>query len=274
MELTFLKKPSTEKITVVQWTGLNKKEVTDFCNEAALVKVNSEKGEYFGFSIPTFIGSVFAKPGDFIIKLKNNCNNTEVFEVWSEEKLNKSYINADDINRAYLEIEKETISEKLNKLNAFITDPYKKAPYKALDSIEQGFILSEKHILESYLRTLLTYAAYKYKDKNPTIKLYDRSKLEHIINLDSGNKYIIKVTRYPGKSIAELSISEQDTQIPLAKATRYDATLKKLITDLGDYLDLADNWYTLFGITNEYLDKNVQDETIETVIKDEFSYKK
>ena len=53
MELTFLKKPSTEKITAVKWTGINKEEIADFCEDAALVKVASEIGEYFGYSVPT-----------------------------------------------------------------------------------------------------------------------------------------------------------------------------------------------------------------------------
>ena len=184
MELTFLKKPCTEKITAVKWTGLNKQEVTDFCDEAVLIKIESEIGEYFGYSIPTCTGNVIAKPGDYIVKL--NRHKQSVFEVWSEEKLNESYFNADDINKACLDVEKETIAEKLRKLNAYITDPSKKAPYKFLNSVEQGFLLSGKEILESYLRTLLTYASYKYDDQNTEIVSLAKS----IIEPDDSHKYL------------------------------------------------------------------------------------
>lgn len=204
MELTFLKKPCTEKITAVKWTGLNKQEVTDFCDEAVLIKIESEIGEYFGYSIPTCTGNVIAKPGDFIVKL--NRHKQSVFEVWSEEKLNESYFNADDINKACLDVEKETIAEKLRKLNAYITDPSKKAPYKFLNSVEQGFLLSGKEILESYLRTLLTYASYKYDDQNTEIVIPSKSKVESTINLNSGNSFLIKVSSQPGKCVVEFFI--------------------------------------------------------------------
>ena len=204
MELTFLKKPCTEKITAVKWTGLNKQEVTDFCDEAVLIKIESEIGEYFGYSIPTCTGNVIAKPGDFIVKL--NRHKQSVFEVWSEEKLNESYFNADDINKACLDVEKETIAEKLRKLNAYITDPSKKAPYKFLNSVEQGFLLSGKEILESYLRTLLTYVSYKYDDQNTEIVIPSKSKVESTINLNSGNSFLIKVSSQPGKCIVEFFI--------------------------------------------------------------------
>lgn len=188
MELTFLKKPSTEKITAVKWTGLNKQEVTDFCDEAALIKIESEIGEYFGYSIPTHTGNAIAKPGDFIVKL--NKRGQDVFEVWTEDKLNESYFSTDDVNKALFDIEKETVAEKLNKLNKFISNPSKKAPYKLLDTVEQGFLLSEKEILESYLRTLLTYASYKYNDQNIEIVTPNKSKIESTINLNSGNEFI------------------------------------------------------------------------------------
>ena len=204
MELTFLKKPCTEKITAVKWTGLNKQEVTDFCDEAVLIKIESEIGEYFGYSIPTCTGNVIAKPGDYIVKL--NRHKQSVFEVWSEEKLNESYFNADDINKACLDVEKETIAEKLRKLNAYITDPSKKAPYKFLNSVEQGFLLSGKEILESYLRTLLTYASYKYDDQNTEIVIPSKSKVESTINLNSGNSFLIKVSSQPGKCVVEFFI--------------------------------------------------------------------
>ena len=204
MELTFLKKPCTEKITAVKWTGLNKQEVTDFCDEAVLIKIESEIGEYFGYSIPTCTGNVIAKPGDYIVKL--NRHKQSVFEVWSEEKLNESYFNADDINKACLDVEKETIAEKLRKLNAYITDPSKKAPYKFLNSVEQGFLLSGKEILESYLRTLLTYASYKYDDQNTEIIIPSKSKVESTINLNSGNSFLIKVSSQPGKCVVEFFI--------------------------------------------------------------------
>ena len=268
MESTFLKKPSTEKITAVKWTGLNKQEVTDFCDEAVLIKIESEIGEYFGYSIPTCTGNVIAKPGDYIVKL--NRHKQSVFEVWSEEKLNESYFNADDINKACLDVEKETIAEKLRRLNAYITDPSKKAPYKLLDVIEQGFLLSEKDILESYLRTLLTYASYKYNDQDTEINISDKSKVESTINLKSGNKFIIRISGQPGKCVAEFFISVEETNISLAKATRYDAAIKNLIIDLGDYLNLNDNWYTLFSLDEDYLATKIQD-IEETDIKD-FSY--
>ena len=204
MELTFLKKPCTEKITAVKWTGLNKQEVTDFCDEAVLIKIESEIGEYFGYSIPTCTGNVIAKPGDFIVKL--NRHKQSVFEVWSEEKLNESYFNADDMNKACLDVEKETIAEKLRRLNAYITDPSKKAPYKFLNSVEQGFLLSGKEILESYLRTLLTYASYKYDDQNTEIVIPSKSKVESTINLNSGNNFLIKVSSQPGKCVVEFFI--------------------------------------------------------------------
>ena len=204
MELTFLKKPCTEKVTAVKWTGLNKQEVTDFCDEAVLIKIESEIGEYFGYSIPTCTGNVIAKPGDYIVKL--NRHKQSVFEVWSEEKLNESYFNADDINKACLDVEKETIAEKLRKLNAYITDPSKKAPYKFLNSVEQGFLLSGKEILESYLRTLLTYASYKYDDQNTEIVIPSKSKVESTINLNSGNSFLIKVSSQPGKCVVEFFI--------------------------------------------------------------------
>lgn len=268
MELTFLKKPCTEKIKVVKWTGLNKQEVTDFCDEAVLIKIESEIGEYFGYSIPTCTGNVIAKPGDYIVKL--NRHKQSVFEVWSEEKLNESYFNADDINKACLDVEKETIAEKLRRLNAYITDPSKKAPYKFLNSVEQGFLLSGKEILESYLRTLLTYASYKYNDQNTEIVIPSKSKVESTINLNSENSFLIKVSSQPGKCVAEFFISVGETNISLAKATRYDAAIKNIITDLGDHFNLNDNWYTLFGLDEDYLATKIQD-IEETDIK-EFSY--
>ena len=212
MELTFLKKPCTEKITAVKWTGLNKQEVTDFCDEAVLIKIESEIGEYFGYSIPTCTGNVIAKPGDYIVKL--NRHKQSVFEVWSEEKLNESYFNADDINKACLDVEKETIAEKLRKLNAYITDPSKKAPYKFLNSVEQGFLLSGKEILESYLRTLLTYASYKYDDQNTEIVIPSKSKVESTINLNSGNSFLIKVSSQPGKCVVEFFIHSVEIDSP------------------------------------------------------------
>ena len=269
MELTFLKKPSTEKITAVKWTGLNKQEVTDFCDEAALIKIESEIGEYFGYSIPTHTGNAIAKPGDFIVKL--NKHGQDVFEVWTEDKLNESYFSTDNVNKALFDIEKETVAEKLNKLNKFISNPSKKAPYKLLDTVEQGFLLSEKEILESYLRTLLTYASYKYNDQNIEIVTPNKSKIESTINLNSGNEFIIKISSQPGKCAAELSIHIEETSVSLTKAIRYDATIKDLIIDLGDYLDLEDDWYTLFGLDEEYLTTKIQD-IEETDIK-EFSYK-
>lgn len=268
MKLTFLKKPSTEKITAVKWTGLNKQEIADFCDEAALIKIESEIGEYFGYSVPTYTGNTIAKPGDFIVKL--NKHGQDVFEVWPEEKLNESYFNADNINKAYLDAEKATIAEKLHKINAYITDPSKKAPYKSLDSVEQGFLLSEKNILESYLRTLLTYASYKYDDQNTEIIIPGKSKVEPTIKLDSRNKFIIKISGQPGKCVAEFFISVGETNISLAKATRYDAAIKNIITDLGDHFNLNDNWYTLFGLDEDYLATKIQD-IEETDIK-EFSY--
>ena len=268
MESTFLKKPSTEKITAVKWTGLNKQEVTDFCNEAVLIKIESEIGEYFGYSVPTYTGNTIAKPGDFIVKL--NRHGRDVFEVWTEDKLNESYFSTDDVNKALFDIEKETVAEKLNKLNKFISNPSKKAPYKLLDAIEQGFLLSEKDILESYLRTLLTYASYKYNDQDTEISIFDKSKVEPTINLRSGNKFIIRISGQPGKCVAEFFISVEETNISLAKATRYDAAIKNLIIDLGDYLNLEDNWYTLFGLDEDYLATKIQD-IEETDIKD-FSY--
>ena len=212
MELTFLKKPCTEKITAVKWTGLNKQEVTDFCDEAVLIKIESEIGEYFGYSIPTCTGNVIAKPGDYIVKL--NRHKQSVFEVWSEEKLNESYFNADDINKACLDVEKETIAEKLRRLNAYITDPSKKAPYKFLNSVEQGFLLSGKEILESYLRTLLTYASYKYDDQNTEIVIPSKSKVESTINLNSGNSFLIKVSSQPGKCVVEFFIHSVEIDSP------------------------------------------------------------
>ena len=212
MELTFLKKPCTEKITAVKWTGLNKQEVTDFCDEAVLIKIESEIGEYFGYSIPTCTGNVIAKPGDYIVKL--NRHKQSVFEVWSEEKLNESYFNADDINKACLDVEKETIAEKLRRLNAYITDPSKKAPYKFLNSVEQGFLLSGKEILESYLRTLLTYASYKYDDQDTEIVIPSKSKVESTINLNSGNSFLIKVSSQPGKCVVEFFIHNVKTDSP------------------------------------------------------------
>ena len=269
MELTFLKKPSTEKITAVKWTGLNKQEITDFCDEAALVKIESEIGEYFGYSIPTHTGNAIAKPGDFIVKL--NKHGQDVFEVWPEEKLNESYFSTDDINRALFDIEKETVAEKLNKLNKYISNPSKKAPYKLLDTVEQGFLLSEKDILESYLRTLLTYASYKYNDQNIEIVTPNKSNVESTINLNSGNNFIVKISGQSGKCAAELFIYVEETGISLAKALRYDATIKDLIIDLGDYFDLEDDWYTLFGLDEEYLTTKIQD--IEEIDIKEFSYK-
>ena len=268
MESTFLKKPSTEKITAVKWTGLNKQEVTDFCNEAVLIKIESEIGEYFGYSVPTYTGNTIAKPGDFIVKL--NRHGRDAFEVWTEDKLNESYFSTDDVNKALFDIEKETVAEKLNKLNKFISNPSKKAPYKLLDAIEQGFLLSEKDILESYLRTLLTYASYKYNDQDTEISIFDKSKVEPTINLRSGNKFIIRISGQPGKCVAEFFISVEEINISLAKATRYDAAIKNLIIDLGDYLNLEDNWYTLFGLDEDYLATKIQD-IEETDIKD-FSY--
>ena len=94
-----------------------------------------------------------------------------------------------------MDVEKATIAEKLNKLNKFISNPSKKAPYKLLDVIEQGFLLSEKDILESYLRTLLTYASYKYNDQNIEIVTPNKSKVESTINLKSGNKYTKMLAR-------------------------------------------------------------------------------
>lgn len=269
MELTFLKKPSTEKITAVKWTGLNKQEVTDFCDEAALIKIESEIGEYFGYSIPTYTGNAIAKPGDFIVKL--NKRGQDVFEVWTEDKLNESYFSTDDVNKALFDIEKETVAEKLNKLNKFISNPSKKASYKLLDTVEQGFLLSEKEILESYLRTLLTYASYKYNDQNIEIVTPNKSKIESTINLNSGNEFIIKISEQPGKCAVELFIHIGETNISLAKASRYDAAIKDLIIDLGDYLNLEDNWYTLFDLDEDYLATKIQD-IEETDIK-EFSYK-
>lgn len=268
MELTFLKKPSTEKIIAVKWTGLNKQEITDFCDEAAFVKIESEIGEYFGYSVPTCTGNTIAKPGDFIVKL--NKHGQETFEVWTEEKLNESYFNADNINKAYLDVEKATIAEKLHKVTAYITDPSKKAPYKSLDSVEQGFLLSEKDILESYLRTLLTYASYKYNDQNIEISAPDKSKVEPTINLKSENEFILKISSQPGKCITEFFIHIGETDISLVKATRYDATIKNLITDLGDYLNLDDDWYTLFGLDEDYLMTKIQD--IEETDTKNFSY--
>lgn len=269
MELTFLKKPSTEKITAVKWTGLNKQEITDFCDEAALIKIESEIGEYFGYSVPTHTGNAIAKPGDFIVKL--NKRGQDVFEVWTEDKLNESYFSTDDVNKALFDIEKETVAEKLNKLNKFISNPSKKAPYKLLDAVEQGFLLSEKEILESYLRTLLTYASYKYNDQNIEIVTPNKSKVESTINLNSGNEFIVKISEQPGKCTTELSIHVGETSISLTKATRYDATIKNLIIDLGDYLNLEDDWYTLFDLDEDYLATKIQD-IEETDIK-EFSYK-
>lgn len=269
MELTFLKKPSTEKITAVKWTGLNKQEITDFCDEAALIKIESVIGEYFGYSVPTHTGNTIAKPGDFIVKLNKHGQN--VFEVWTEDKLNESYFNTDDVNKALFDIEKETVAEKLNKLNKFISNPSKKAPYKLLDAVEQGFLLSEKEILESYLRTLLTYASYKYNDQNIEIVTPNKSKIESTINLNSGNEFIVKISEQPGKCTAELLIHIGEANISLTKATRYDATIKNLIIDLGDYLNLEDDWYTLFGLDEDYLATKIQD-IEETDIK-EFSYK-
>lgn len=269
MELTFLKKPSTEKITAIKWTGLNKQEVTDFCNEAALIKIESEIGEYFGYSIPTHTGNAIAKPGDFIVKL--NKRGQDVFEVWTEDKLNESYFSTDDVNKALFDIEKETVAEKLDKLNKFISNPSKKAPYKLLDTVEQGFLLSEKEILESYLRTLLTYASYKYNDQNIEIVTPNKSKVESTINLNSGNNFIVKISGQPGKCAAELFIHIGEASISLAKASRYDTTIKDLIIDLGDYLNFEDNWYTLFGLDEDYLATKIQD-IEETDIK-EFSYK-
>ena len=269
MELTFLKKPSTEKITAVKWTGLNKQEVTDFCDEAALIKIESEIGEYFGYSIPTHTGNAIAKPGDFIVKL--NKRGQDVFEVWTEDKLNESYFSTDDVNKALFDIEKETVAEKLNKLNKFISNPSKKAPYKLLDTVEQGFLLSEKEILESYLRTLLTYASYKYNDQNIEIVTPNKSKIESTINLNSGNEFIVKISEQPGKCTVELLIHIEETSISLAKASRYDAAIKDLIIDLGDYLNLEDNWYTLFDLDEDYLATKIQD--IEEIDIKEFSYK-
>lgn len=269
MELTFLKKPSTEKITAVKWTGLNKQEVTDFCDEAALIKIESEIGEYFGYSIPTHTGNAIAKPGDFIVKL--NKRGQDVFEVWTEDKLNESYFSTDDVNKALFDIEKETVAEKLNKLNKFISNPSKKAPYKLLDTVEQGFLLSEKEILESYLRTLLTYASYKYNGQNIEIATPTKSKIESTINLNSGNKFVVKISSQPGKCAAELFIHIEETSISLAKASRYDAAIKDLIIDLGDYLNLEDNWYTLFDLDEDYLATKIQD--IEEIDIKEFSYK-
>ena len=62
-----------------------------------------------------------------------------------------------------------------------------------------------------------------------------------------------------------------DKYISLAKATRYDATIKNLIIDLGDYFNLEDNWYTLFGLDENYLATKIQN-IEETDIK-EFSYR-
>ncbi len=269
MELTFLKKPSTEKITAVKWTGLNKQEVTDFCDEAALIKIESEIGEYFGYSIPTYTGNAIAKPGDFIVKL--NKRGQDIFEVWTEDKLNESYFSTDDVNKALFDIEKETVAEKLNKLNKFISNPSKKAPYKLLDTVEQGFLLSEKEILESYLRTLLTYASYKYNDQNIEIVTPNKSKIESTINLNSGNEFIVKISEQPGKCVAELFIHVEETNVSLAKASRYDATIKNLIIDLGDYLNLEDDWYTFFNLDEDYLATKIQD--IEEIDIKEFSYK-
>lgn len=269
MELTFLKKPSTEKITAVKWTGLNKQEITDFCDEAALIKIESEIGEYFGYSVPTHTGNAIAKPGDFIVKL--NKRGQDVFEVWTEDKLNESYFNTDDVNKALFDIEKETVAEKLNKLNKFISNPSKKAPYKLLDAVEQGFLLSEKEILESYLRTLLTYASYKYNGQNIEIVTPSKSKVEPTINLSSGNEFIVKISEQPGKCTAEFFIHVGETSISLTKATRYDATIKNLIIDLGDYLNLEDDWYTLFDLDEDYLTTKIQD--IEEIDIKEFSYK-
>lgn len=269
MELTFLKKPSTEKITAVKWTGLNKQEVTDFCDEAALIKIESEIGEYFGYSIPTHTGNAIAKPGDFIVKL--NKRGQDVFEVWTEDKLNELYFSTDDVNKALFDIEKETVAEKLNKLNKFISNPSKKAPYKLLDTVEQGFLLSEKEILESYLRTLLTYASYKYNDQNIEIATPTKSKVESTINLNSGNEFIVKISGQPGKCAAELFIHIEETSISLAKASRYNATIKDLIIDLGDYFNLEDDWYTLFDLDEDYLATKIQD--IEEIDIKEFSYK-
>lgn len=269
MELTFLKKPSTEKITAVKWTGLNKQEVTDFCDEAALIKIESEIGEYFGYSIPTHTGNAIAKPGDFIVKL--NKRGQDVFEVWAEDKLNESYFSTDNVNKALFDIEKETVAEKLNKLNKFISNPSKKAPYKLLDTVEQGFLLSEKEILESYLRTLLTYASYKYNGQNIEIATSTKSKVESTINLNSGNEFIVKISGQPGKCAAELFIHIEETSISLAKASRYDATIKDLIIDLGDYFNLEDDWYTLFDLDEDYLATKIQD--IEEIDIKEFSYK-
>ena len=64
---------------------------------------------------------------------------------------------------------------------------------------------------------------------------------------------------------------EQYKYISLAKATRYDATIKNLIIDLGDYFNLEDNWYTLFGLDEDYLATKIQN-IEETDIK-EFSYR-
>ena len=269
MELTFLKKPSTEKITAVKWTGLNKQEVTDFCDEAALIKIESEIGEYFGYSIPTHTGNAIAKPGDFIVKL--NKHGQDVFEVWTEDKLNESYFSTDNVNKALFDIEKETVAEKLNKLNKFISNPSKKAPYKLLDTVEQGFLLSEKEILESYLRTLLTYASYKYNDQNIEIATPTKSKVESTINLNSGNEFIVKISGQTGKCAAELFIHIEETSISLAKASRYDATIKDLIIDLGGYFNLEDDWYTLFDLDEDYLATKIQD--IEEIDIKEFSYK-
>lgn len=272
MELTYIKKPSTEKITVLKWTGENKQEVLDFCDEATLVKVASEIGEYLGYSIPTLTGNTIAKPGDFIIKLKKH--NKEVFEVWSEQKLNEFYFNTADIDKAYLDIEKENISEKLNRLNAYITNPAKKAPYKLLNTVEQGFLLSEKNILESYLRTLLTYATYKYENQESDITFLSKSKVEPAINLDSGNKYIIKISESSGKCIAEFGLFLDESPVFIAKASRYDGTLKNLVMDLGDYFNFDEDWYNKFNISEELLEQEIQENATENIEVNLFYYKK
>ena len=272
MELTFLKKPSTEKITAVKWTGINKEEIADFCEDAALVKVASEIGEYFGYSVPTCGGNVIAKPGDFIIKLKKR--KQETFEVWPEEKLNESYFSADDVNKAFLDIEKDTIAEKLNKLNMYISDPSKKAPYKKLSPVEQGFLLSEKEILESYLRTLLTHASYKYDEQISDIVFKTKSKVEHSIDLDSGARYVVSVTRYPGKTVADFKVPESEVSVTVAKATRYDATVKDLMDDLGDYLGFEADWYKLFKISESYLEQDARNDSLSTILVDTFFYVK
>lgn len=224
------------EIEAIQWTGENYDDVFDFCECVEKVNITEDRGRYVALMVKNTNGNnQMAKPFDYIVKDVKGKN--IYYIVWDRAVFEAEFSSIFQMSKSFIESETACTIAKIKRLDDFMTDKAKDAPFYQLPLIEQSIMHTEKYALQAYLQSLKSHHLATWPDE------FDVTDYPPSVSIPTEREHEYKIVLYTVKGDDLGGVTIYDGETNILTITAEQSCFSCLLQDVGKILGWVDEWY-------------------------------